>query len=184
MKIPALITLLLVALTTHAENPAMLEQPAGHIFPSDVHATLAPSQRLHLILLGVANVARSANFYEQLGWTRSPTGNEGFVKFDLGGYAICLINRADLANDALEATPAQSGFSGIALIHLAKNAEDVPRILAKAAAAGGTIVKPATRTHWGIAGYFKDPDGHLFEVDFEKTWVFDDAHRLVVDKVN
>lgn len=45
-------------------------------------------------------------------------------------------------------------------------------------------VKPATRTHWGIAGYFKGPDGHLFEVDFEEAWVFDGEHRLVVDQVN
>ena len=54
----------------------------------------------------------------------------------------------------------------------------------QAAAAGGRIVKPATRTHWGIAGYFADPDGHLFEVDYEDAWVFDDDHRLVVDRVN
>lgn len=48
-------------------------------------------------------------------------------------------------------------------------------------AAGGTLVKPATRTHWGVAGYFKDPDGHLFEVDYEDAWVFAPDHRLVVD---
>ncbi|KQX02184.1 glyoxalase [Massilia sp. Root418] len=145
---------------------------------------MAPSQRLHLILLGVDSVARSAAFYEALGWRRSPTGNDGFVKFDLGGYALCLISRTDLARDALEPAPQQSGFSGMALIHLAPSAEDVPRILAQAAAAGGSIVKPATRTHWGIAGYFKDPDGHLFEVDYETVWAFDEQHRLIVDKVN
>lgn len=70
------------------------------------------------------------------------------------------------------------------LIYLAQAADEVPRILAKAVEAGGTLVKPATRTHWGIAGYFKDPDGHLFEVDFEEAWIFDDEHRLVVDQLN
>ena len=162
----------------------MLDQAVGHIYPSEQALPLAPSQRMHLILLGVENVARAAAFYEALGWRRSPTGNDGFVKFDLGGYALCLISRADLAKDAQEPVAAKSGFSGIALIHLAQSAEDVPRILARAAAAGGTIVKPATRTHWGIAGYFKDPDGHLFEVDYETVWAFDDQHRLIVDKVN
>jgi len=39
-------------------------------------------------------------------------------------------------------------------------------------------VKPATVTPYGVAGYFKDPDGHLFEVDWEPTWVFDGDHRL------
>jgi len=160
----------------------MLNQPVGHTFFSD--AALPPSQRMHLVLLGARDVAASARFYEALGWRRSPTGNDGFVKFNMGGYAICLINRTDLARDALQADAEKAGFSGIALIHLARSAEDVPRILAQAARAGGSIVKPATRTHWGIAGYFKDPDGHLFEVDYESTWVFDQAHHLVVDQVN
>jgi len=159
----------------------MLDQPAGHIFASNVANSLAPSQRLHLILLGVADVPASARFYEALGWARSPTSNDGFVKFDMGGYALCLIKREDFARDALEPEATTSGFSGIALIHLARSADDVPRILAKAAEAGGTIVKPATRTHWGVAGYFKDPDGHLLEVDYETTWVFDEAHHLIVE---
>ena len=159
----------------------MLDQPAGHTYTAA--SALAPSQRLHLVLLGVDDVARSARFYEALGWSRSPTGNDGFVKFNMGGYALCLISRADLARDALQPVE-KSGFSGIALIHLARNAEDVPRILARAQAAGGVIVKPATRTDWGIAGYFKDPDGHLFEVDYETVWMFDDAHHLMVDSLS
>ena len=72
----------------------------------------------------------------------------------------------------------------MALIHVARKPEDVPRILAKAEQAGGKIVKPATRTHWGIAGYFKDPDGHLFEVDYEDVWVLDQDNHLVVDRIN
>lgn len=170
---------------THpAANSPMLAQPAGHVFPSSGIASIPPSQRVHIVLLGVENVGRAAQFYEKLGWKKSPSGNDGFVKFDMGGYAICLINRADFAKDALEPTPHKSGFSGIALLHLAKTPEDVPRMLARAKEAGGVIVKPATRTHWGVAGYFKDPDGHLFEVDYENAWVFDEGHRLNVDKVN
>ncbi|SDF60926.1 MULTISPECIES: VOC family protein [unclassified Duganella] len=95
-----------------------------------------------------------------------------------------MINREDFASDALAPSSAGSGFSGVALIHLARSVEDVPRILAKAAEAGGVVVKPATRTHWGVAGYFKDPDGHLFEVDYETVWVFDSEHHLRVDEVN
>ncbi|NYE60625.1 hypothetical protein FHW58_001777 [Duganella sp. 1224] len=160
----------------------MLEQPVGHIFKAT--ASVAPSQRIHLVLLGVADVARSARFYTALGWSRSPTSNDGFVKFNMGGYAICLINRDDFARDAQAADTGKPGFSGVALIHLARSAADVPRILARAAEAGGEIVKPATRTHWGVAGYFKDPDGHLFEVDYETVWSFDQQHHLRVDHVN
>lgn len=161
----------------------MLEQPVGHVFESPAQQALAPSQRLHLILLGVESVARSTAFYEALGWRKSPTGNGGFAKFDLGGQALCLISRADFAKDVGVASAVGTGFAGVALIHLARSADDVPRILAQAAAAGGRMVKPATRTHWGVAGYFADPDGHLFEVDYEDAWVFDGDHRLVVDRI-
>ena len=159
----------------------MPEQAAGHVFVSSPLDTMAPSQRLHLILLGVDDVARSTAFYEALGWTKSPASNAGFVKFDLGGQALCLISREDLAKDAGLGSPRGSGFAGIALIHLARSADEVPRILAQAVQAGGRLVKPATRTHWGVAGYFTDPDGHLFEVDYEEVWVLDADHRLVVD---
>jgi uncharacterized protein len=162
----------------------MLSKPVGHVYPSHPFEQLSPNQRLHLILLGVESVKKSTEFYEALGWKKSPTGNDGFTKIDLGGYALCLISREDLAKDALYETSKCSGFPGIALVYLAKSAEEVPQLLAKAESAGGKIVKPATRTHWGIAGYFTDIDGHLFEVDFEEVWVLDHEHRLVVDEVN
>ena len=162
----------------------MLEQAVGHVFTVGATEALAPSQRLHLILLGVDSVERSTAFYEALGWRKSPASNAGFVKFDLGGYALCLIPRADFARDAGHASPQGSGFAGIGLIHIVRSAGDVARVLAKAVEAGGRLVKPATRTHWGVAGYFTDPDGHLFEVDYEGVWVLDDDHRLVVDEIN
>ena len=162
----------------------MMNAPTGQQFDSTYAPTTAPRQRLHLILLGVNDVSTSCAFYESLGWKKSPTSNAGFVKFDLGGYALCLISRKDLAHDAMSATSQGTGFSGMALIYLANTAEEVPQILAHAVAAGGTLIKPATRTLWGIAGYFKDPDGHLFEVDFEQAWAFDDEHHLLVDQTN
>ncbi len=162
----------------------MLDKPVGHQFKSEDQNSVPPSQRLHLILLGVKDVQASARFYEALGWQRSPTSDEGFVKFDLGGYALSLINRDDLAKDAMSDMSNSQGFSAIALIYLAQTPEQVPQILAKAVEAGGSLIKPATRTHWGVAGYFKDPDGHLFEVDYEQTWKFSQDHQLIVDEVN
>lgn len=137
-------------------------------------------QRLHIILLGVNDVAKSAAFYEALGWRRAPTSHAGFVKFDLGGFALALISRADLAKDALSTEVQHSGFAGVALIHLVRTVEDVALALARAVEAGGTLVKPATKTQWGTAGYFRDPDGHLFEVDHEEVWVFDNDDHLIV----
>lgn len=161
----------------------MLTKSVGHVFPSQHIESIAPSQRLHLVLLGVANVRKSQTFYEALGWKKSATGHDEFVKFDLGGYALCLLSRAALAADALIESSAPAEFSGAAFVYLAKTPEEVPAVLAKAVAAGGALVKPATRTQWGIAGYFKDPDGHLFEVDYEEIWVFDEQGALVVDEI-
>lgn len=159
----------------------MLNQPVDYIFSTGDYPPMAPSQRLHLILLGVEDVSRATEFYRALGWQPSPTGHGGFTKFNLGGYALCLLPRVDLTQDANQQSG--TGFTGMALVYLAACPEDVPAILAKAEAAGGTIVKPATRTPYGIAGYFKDPDGHLFEVDYENTWVLDEEHRLLVDEL-
>ncbi|HEY8941206.1 MAG TPA: VOC family protein [Cellvibrio sp.] len=162
----------------------MLDNANGHQFSTAEFPAISPSQRMHLILLGVNDIAQSKKFYEALGWKKSPTGHDEFVKFDLGGYALCLLSRAGLAADSLADTTEPAGFNGVGFVYLAKTPQEVPAILAKAVEAGGTLVKPATRTPWGIAGYFKDPDGHLFEVDYEEVWVFDEQNRLVVDKLN
>ena len=159
--------------------------PVGTIFPCVAGSSMPPSQRVHLILLGVRDVSRSAAFYEALGWKKSPTGHAGFVKFNLNGYAFCLLPFSDLAKDALaEASVPNSQFNGVAFVQLAKTMGDVALILERAVASGGTLVKPATRTPWGVAGYFKDPDGYLFEVDYERSWVFDGEGGLVVDSLN
>ena len=135
---------------------------------------------VHVIALGVEDVARSAAFYEALGWVRAATSHAGFVKFDLGGHALALIPKADLAKDAL-GRPGDAGISAtMALIHLVERPADVQQLLELAASAGGTIVKAAIRTQWGTAGYFRDPDGHLFEIDCEENWVLDSEHHLVV----
>ena len=98
----------------------------------------------------------------------------------MGGFALALIAREDLAKDALQSSSQGSGFSGVTLIHLVPKAEDVALTLARAMEAGGTLVKPATKTQWGTACYFRDLDGHLFEVDHEDVWVFDENDHLVV----
>jgi uncharacterized protein len=162
--------------TTHATTKTVLNKDKK----SMTETTPQLKQRLHIILLGVKNVAESARFYEALGWKRAPSSHAGFVKFDLGGFALALISREELAKDALAPSAEGIGFSGVALIHLVPSAADVALTLQRAVEAGGTLVKPATKTQWGTAGYFRDSDGHLFEVDHEEVWVFDDKDHLVV----
>jgi hypothetical protein len=121
-------------------------------------------QRLSLITLGVAELERSSEFYERLGWRRSMTKAEGVVFFQAGGIALALYPRNELAKDARIA-PQGDGFNGISLAYNTRNREEVDSVLAEAQAAGAKILKPAEEAFWGgYSGYFADLDGFLWEV--------------------
>jgi predicted lactoylglutathione lyase len=121
-------------------------------------------QRISLITLGVADLNRSREFYERLGWQRSMAKSEGIVFFQAGGMALALYPRHELAKDALVSAEGQ-GFSGITLAHNTRSRAEVDSVLLEAAAAGAKIVKPAEEAFWGgYSGYFSDPDGFLWEV--------------------
>jgi catechol 2,3-dioxygenase-like lactoylglutathione lyase family enzyme len=121
-------------------------------------------QRVSIITLGVANLQRSREFYERLGWRRSMPQNEGIVFFQTGGMALALYPRDELAKDA-NIPPEVGSFSGMTLAFNARNREEVDAVLAEAQAAGAKLVKPAQEALWGgYSGYFSDPDGFLWEV--------------------
>lgn len=122
-------------------------------------------QRLSLVTLGVRDLVRSRRFYEQgLGWTASGASTDAVVFFRLGGIALALFDREALAADA-GLPAAGSGFGGIALAYNARTRDGVDAVLAKAAVAGGRILRPAGEAEWGgYTGYFADPDGHPWEV--------------------
>lgn len=80
------------------------------------------------------------------------------------GLRLALWPRESLAHDSgLPLTPpSPTGFS---LGHNVASKEEVDALMARAQAAGARIVKAAGDTFWGgYAGYFQDPDGHLWEV--------------------
>ena len=48
---------------------------------------------------------------------------------------------------------------------------EVDQVMAQAARAGAQIIKPAQATFYGgYAGYFQDPNGHLWEVVWNPCW--------------
>ncbi|HXW90768.1 MAG TPA: VOC family protein [Terriglobales bacterium] len=121
-------------------------------------------QRISLITLGVADLKRSREFYERLGWRRSMTKAEGVVFFQIGGMGLALYPRGDLANDA-NLAPDGHGFSGISLAYNTRSREEVDVIMSQAQRAGARLLKPAQPAFWGgYSGYFSDPDDFLWEV--------------------
>lgn len=135
-------------------------------------------QRLSVITLGVADLARSRSFYEQgLGWTVGGA-EEQIVFFQLNGIVLALYPRDDLASDACVAAEG-SGFAGLALAHNVRSPKEVDEILSQATRAGGRLVKPGEAMFWGgYSGYFADPDGHLWEVAHNPFWELDAAGNV------
>jgi len=127
--------------------------------------------RITLITLGVDDLARALAFYRDgLGLpTEGIIGTEfehGAVAFfDLqAGLKLALWRRADIAWDANIAESAR-GATELTIGHNVGSREEVDAVMERAKSAGARIVKPAAETFWGgYAGYFQDPDDHLWEV--------------------
>jgi uncharacterized protein len=129
-----------------------------------------------VITLAVDDLGRALAFYRDVlqwesngvigtEWTDGQTGAHGAIAlFELdGGLILSLYPRSDLAKDAeIDAgSPQSTEFS---LGQLVRTREEVDELLHKAEAAGAAITEAHDRP-WGIySGYFRDPDGHLWEV--------------------
>lgn len=123
-------------------------------------------QRVTLITLAVADMARARTFYEALGWqAHAGLSQEAITFFQLNGLVLALFGRDDLAADT-GLVDARAG--GITLaINVAAEA-DVLATLDEAVAAGARLLKAPEKKPWGgVVGYFADPDGHPWEI----TWL-------------
>ena len=129
-----------------------------------------------MITLAVEDLERALRFYRDgLGfessgvvgtqWTDEESGANGAIavfKFQ-SGLLLSLYPRSDLAKDAaIPAGPARPGeFS---LGQLVQSRAEVDELIEKAEAAGAAVTTPRDRP-WGIySGYFRDLDGHLWEI--------------------
>lgn len=127
--------------------------------------------RIKIITLGVDDLERSLRFYRDgLGLkTEGIIGNEfehGAVAFfDLeGGLMLALYPRKSLALDSTLPL-GQTSATELSIGHNVSSKAEVDSVMEEAHKAGAKIVKPAQDTFWGgYAGYFQDPDQHLWEI--------------------
>lgn len=131
--------------------------------------------RVDVITLAVADLRRALEFYRDgLGLeTEGVTGTDypgddvnpagDVVMFHLHGGTILALY-PDLAKDAnIPETEANTG--GFSLGHIVESRAEVDAVLDRAVAAGATLTDAPHDRPWGIySGYFRDPDGHLWEV--------------------
>ena len=127
--------------------------------------------RITVITVGVDNLERALRFYRDgLGLpTQGIVGTEvdhGAVAFfDLqAGVQLAIWPRKSIAHDSglPESAPSPTDFT---LGHNVSSSQEVDAVMEQARNAGATIVRQAHDTFWGgYAGYFQDPDGHLWEI--------------------
>jgi catechol 2,3-dioxygenase-like lactoylglutathione lyase family enzyme len=144
-----------------------------------------PDAILTLVTLGVADLERSTAFYEALGFKRKASNAEGVGFFQAGAIAFAVWPADELAKDANKnanaARAEASTFRGVALAWNCRSEGDVDAAIERARAAGATVLKPARKTFWGgYAGYFADPDGHLWEVAHNPGFPLSDDGRLLL----
>jgi catechol 2,3-dioxygenase-like lactoylglutathione lyase family enzyme len=127
--------------------------------------------RISVLTLGVDDLERALRFYRDgLGLkTDGIVGTEfehGAVAFFQmhSGLVLALWPRESLAHDA-GVPRGERGSTDLSIGHNVASRAEVDAVMGQAATAGATIVKPAGDTFWGgYAGYFRDPDGHLWEI--------------------
>lgn len=137
--------------------------------------------RITMFTLGVDDLERSLRFYRDgLGLpTEGIIGTEfeqgAVVFFDLqAGVKLALWSRKNIAQDTglalSEPCPTEC-----MLAHNVSSRDAVDAVMGEAERAGAGIVKPAQDTFWGgYAGYFQDPDGHVWEVAWNPQFTVQD----------
>ena len=134
--------------------------------------------RINMLTIGVDNLETSLRFYRDgLGLrTEGIIGKQfehGAVAFfDLQqGLKLAIFSRANIAHDAGIAQTACSSTE-FTIGHNVSSEQEVDAVMCQAAAAGARVVKPAQKTFWGgYAGYFQDPDDHLWEIAFNPAFI-------------
>jgi catechol 2,3-dioxygenase-like lactoylglutathione lyase family enzyme len=134
--------------------------------------------RITVLTIGVDDLERSLRFYrdglglptEGIIGTQFEHGAVAFFELE-GGLKLALWPRDHLAHDC--GLP-NSGHSAteFSIGHNVASEQEVDAVMEQAAKAGAHIVKKAQKTFWGgYAGYFQDPDDHLWEVAFNPDFI-------------
>jgi catechol 2,3-dioxygenase-like lactoylglutathione lyase family enzyme len=134
-------------------------------------------RRIHVITLAVDDLERALGFYrnglgldspgvvgtEFPGDDTNPAGAAAMFQLE-AGLILALYPRTELAKDAnIQIGPPKTGEFSIG--HAVATRAEVDALLAQATAAGATLTGEPHDRPWGIySGYFRDLDGHLWEI--------------------
>jgi uncharacterized protein len=133
---------------------------------------------LSMVTLGVADVGRATAFYTSLGFDRSSASVDGVVTFlRTPGSVLALFSSSDLADDAGMSVEG-SGFRHVSLAMNLHSEEELEVTFDAWVAAGATPVKEPHEVFFGATSYVADPDGHLWELAYNRDFPFTEDGRL------
>lgn len=137
-------------------------------------------QRVSLITLGVADLARAREFYAALGWREHPESQESVAFFQLRGSVLGLFGLKALAED--QGRPdATLGTGAVALAQNFSTEAEVDAAYDLALACGATGLTAPRAVFWGgYSGYWADLDGHVWEVAMNPYWPLADDGSLTL----
>ena len=126
-------------------------------------------QRVSVITLGVADLARARAFYEALGWTSESPPEIEVVFFSARGLVFALWDKHKLAEDS--GVELGTGYGGVTLAYNVRSPNEVDEVIAAARDAGATITRePGETFYGGYSGVFVDPDAYPWEVAHNPRW--------------
>lgn len=125
-------------------------------------------KQLSMVTIAVDDLDAATIFYQDgLGFPLAEHSNENISFFELDGSWLALYPREALAQDIGIDDPDRTGFSGITLAHNTDSKEDVDAFIEQAREAGAEVIKEPQEVFWGgYSSYFKDIDGHIWEVAY------------------
>ena len=135
------------------------------------------SNRVHLITLGVSDMARSRAFYEALGWERAPYDIDEVTFYQAGDQVLGLYLQEMLDHDT-GLSGAKPG--GISLAVNQTSREGVEDMLDQVVKAGGSVLAQPKDMPWGYVAYGADPDGHPWEFSYVPTLVPNEEGALIL----
>jgi predicted lactoylglutathione lyase len=136
-------------------------------------------QRVSLVTLGVTDYGRAKKFYEALGWSAALDSQE--TAFFQGNGVILVLWARDKLTDDAGVSDEGARWSGIGLAQNVRSPEEVHEVIEQARSLGAEITRePAETFYGGYAGYFRDLDGHVWEVAHNPGFGLDDDGNIVL----
>jgi catechol 2,3-dioxygenase-like lactoylglutathione lyase family enzyme len=135
---------------------------------------LGMQQQISVITLGIADLARSRQFYVNgFGW-QPVFENDEIIFYQMNGFVLGTFEKSVLEQDMNRAGLLSPG--AFSLAHNVADSADVEIVMERLLKSGGRLLRVADAPlHGGFRGYIADPDDHAWEIAWNPSWKINEA---------